>query len=244
MPIEEEESPGVPEWVVTFGDMMSLLLTFFIMLMSMSEVKEEQRYQAMIDSLRKRFGHENAMISVIPGKVTPRNSALERLASMGRSRRVDIMKGGAKVKAPVGESPLVMQTPASERSTTGGIIYFPDGGWQLGEKQKRTLQNIAKTLGGKPQKIEIRGHTSNKPLPEGSPFRDHWDLAYSRCNEAREYLVKIGINPRRIRIAVAASNELRHTGNDPLLARENSRVEIFMLTELAGNLDKAGRTGK
>ena len=37
----EDEAPGVPEWVVTYGDMMSLLLTFFIMLVSMSELKEE-----------------------------------------------------------------------------------------------------------------------------------------------------------------------------------------------------------
>ncbi|MCA9240906.1 MAG: flagellar motor protein MotB, partial [Planctomycetales bacterium] len=35
MAVEEEPPPGIPEWVVTFGDMMSLLLTFFIMLVSM-----------------------------------------------------------------------------------------------------------------------------------------------------------------------------------------------------------------
>ena len=36
---ENDSSPGVPEWVVTYGDMMSLLLTFFIMLVSLSELK-------------------------------------------------------------------------------------------------------------------------------------------------------------------------------------------------------------
>ena len=41
MLIEEEPSAGVPEWVVTFGDMMSLLLTFFIMLVSMSEIRQD-----------------------------------------------------------------------------------------------------------------------------------------------------------------------------------------------------------
>ena len=48
--MEEEEQAGIPEWVVTFGDMMSLLLTFFIMLVSMSEIKEEKRYQAMVET--------------------------------------------------------------------------------------------------------------------------------------------------------------------------------------------------
>ncbi|MBL4886213.1 MAG: flagellar motor protein MotB, partial [Planctomycetaceae bacterium] len=36
--MDDDEPPGVPEWVVTYGDMMSLLLTFFIMLVSLSEV--------------------------------------------------------------------------------------------------------------------------------------------------------------------------------------------------------------
>ena len=54
-----DDGGGVPEWVVTFGDMMSLLLTFFIMLVSMSEVKEQERYQAMVDSIRQRFGHDH-----------------------------------------------------------------------------------------------------------------------------------------------------------------------------------------
>ncbi len=50
---EEEAAPGVPEWLVTFGDMMSLLLTFFIMLFSMSEMKQEQKYQAVMEALHQ-----------------------------------------------------------------------------------------------------------------------------------------------------------------------------------------------
>ena len=38
MAFQEDPPAGVPEWLVTFGDMMSLLLTFFIMLVSLSEV--------------------------------------------------------------------------------------------------------------------------------------------------------------------------------------------------------------
>ncbi|MEO1994779.1 MAG: flagellar motor protein MotB, partial [Planctomycetaceae bacterium] len=41
----DSDTPGVPEWVVTYGDMMSLLLTFFIMLVSLSEVVNNRRYQ-------------------------------------------------------------------------------------------------------------------------------------------------------------------------------------------------------
>ena len=46
---EEDSGGGIPEWVVTFGDMMSLLLTFFIMLVSLSEIKQEEKFQAIRD---------------------------------------------------------------------------------------------------------------------------------------------------------------------------------------------------
>ena len=45
--------PGVPEWVVTYGDMMSLLLTFFIMLVLLSEVVAEKKYRAILEAIQE-----------------------------------------------------------------------------------------------------------------------------------------------------------------------------------------------
>ncbi len=44
---------GAPAWVVTYGDMMSLLLTFFIILVSMSELKADHKFQRVMESLRQ-----------------------------------------------------------------------------------------------------------------------------------------------------------------------------------------------
>ncbi len=235
MAIEEEEEAGIPEWVVTFGDMMSLLLTFFIMLFSMSEVKQEEMYQAMLEALRKRFGHDASTISMIPGAIQPRNSALAKLASMGRARRAHTMKGGDKVKAPVGDHPRVMSFRQAERSGRGGLIVFKEGSAELTEAHKQMLRATALDVGGKPQKIEIRGHTSNRPLPAGSPHKTHWDLAYVRCRHVMEYLEQMGINPKRFRPSQAAQNEPKHL-DDPVLRKENPRVEIYMLNELVKDL--------
>ncbi len=234
---EEEQSAGIPEWVVTFGDMMSLLLTFFIMLFSMSEIKEDQLYQAVADALHKRFGYDTSMASMIPGKIRSRNSVMTKLASLGRARRANTLNGGDKVRAPVGEHPRVRAIRNAEHATTGGVVYFKAGTWKLIGENKHTLKAIAREIGGKPQKIEIRGHTSTRPLPLDSPYKTHWDLAYARCESVMDFLVKQGINPKRIRIAVAADNEPVHIGSDPLLQKENSRVEIFMLNEWVNDLE-------
>ena len=233
---EEDEPAGIPEWVVTFGDMMSLLLTFFIMLVSLSEIKEEQLYQALAEALRKRFGHETSVVSLMPGEARPRNSKLAKLASLGRARRANTMNGGDKVRAPVGEHPRVMSIRSAEHATAGGKVIFEEGSAELTEKHKQILQRTAQDIGGKPQKIEIRGHTSTKPLPPGTPYKTHWDLAYARSKNVMEFLVKLGIDPRRIRLAVAADNEPKHIGNDHLLLEENPRVEVSILNELIDDL--------
>ena len=235
---EEEEKAGIPEWVVTFGDMMSLLLTFFIMLVSMSEIKQQEQYQAMAESFRRRFGHETAILSTIPGHTKPRNSLLDKLAVLGRARRADTLNGGDKVKAPVGDYARVQSMRQGEQATRGGVVYFQEGAAELTEEHKRILQAATQVIGGKPQKIEIRGHTSPRPLPPDSPYHDHWDLAYERCRKVMQFLIKLGINPKRLRLAVAADNEPVHEGVDPRLRKENPRVEVFMLNELAGTAEE------
>ena len=237
MAIEEEPELGVPEWVVTFGDMMSLLLTFFIMLVSMSEVKQDELYQALVESMRRRFGHDSSMMSMIPGDTRPRNSNFRRVATMGRARRAHTMKGGDKVRAPVGDNPRVRMIRPGDQVTTGGVIYFEEDVGELTEENKRQLQIAVQQIGGKPQKVEVRGHTSRKPIGKDSLFRDKWDLAYARCRATVDFMVEQGIDQQRIRIANAGDNEPVYIGVDPKERKKNSRVEIFMLDERVQDLE-------
>ena len=236
MAVEEEQGPGIPEWVVTFGDMMSLLLTFFIMLVSMSEIKQDDIYQAVAEALRERFGADAAILEVTPGKGQPRKSVMADLATLGRARRAHTMDGGDKVKAPVGENPRVSAIRQAEYATMGGGITFAEGSAKLSEENRRRLDAVAEVLNGKPQKIEIRGHTTARPLSPESQHSDHWNLAYSRCRAVMKYLVEHGIDSRRIRLTTAADNEPRHISENPILLKDNARVEIYLLNELVEDL--------
>jgi chemotaxis protein MotB len=234
MAVEEEEGEiGIPEWVVTFGDMMSLLLTFFIMLVSLSEIKEEEKYQALVQSVKAQFGYSASRVSIIPGSLKPRNSALANLATMGRARRHDIMKGGDKVQAPVGDYPRVMIVRPGTKTAVGTVIYFAEDSVQLGDEQRAILRQHVTVIEGKPQKIEIRGHTSPRPVSEDSNLRDNWDLSYERCRQTKQYLVDVmKIDPRRIRMSVAGPNEPVHIGTDAEQLKLNPRVEVYLLDEV------------
>lgn len=248
MPVEEHDKVGgIPEWVVTFGDMMSLLLTFFIMLVSLSEIKKDEQFQALTEALRKHFGHNASTVNSIPGSKPPRNSAVSKLATMGRSRRMDVMRGGDKQSAPTGEHPRVRLIRPGKHSGVGTVINFREGIAELDDPLRTDLQLIVGELRGKPQRIEIRGHTSRRPLdPQLSDTENYelaLNLAYRRCRQTLDFLVSMGIERRRFRLSVAGPNEPLEAGTDPVRLRENPRVEVFLLDEIIGDLEAVDGQG-
>jgi len=237
MAIEEEPEPGIPEWVVTFGDMMSLLLTFFIMLVSMSEMKQDEKFQAVAESLREQLGNEMSQASMTPGSFRPRNSNKEWNASMGRAEKKDLHNGGQEVESVPGEHSKVEVVRPGEDSSIGGQIYFEEQSIELTEGNKRALMQIINQINGKPQKIEIRGHTTRRPVDTDSGFRDVRDLAYERSRSTMDFLIEQGIDASRIRLGNAGAEEPLYNGFDPDRLRRNARVQILMWDEQVHDLD-------
>lgn len=237
MAIEDDPPMGIPEWVVTFGDMMSLLLTFFIMLVSMSEIKQNDKFQGVADSMHEQFGYDTSA-SQVPGEIAMRNSSMAAMALTGRAKRAKVLQGGIKARSSTGENQQVRIVRPGDRTTIGTVIRFNEESADLTAETEQQLIAAAETFAGKPQKIEVRGHTSRASPPAGSPFRDNWDLAYRRSLTVMSVLVdRMKIDPKRIRIAVSGPHEPVHVGIDLEKLKENPRVEVFLLEELAEDLD-------
>lgn len=231
---QEDDGGGIPEWVVTFGDMMSLLLTFFIMLVSLSEIKEEEKYQALVASIKRQLGHSQSVESMTPGKVRPRNSSIQKISAQGRSKRLDTMRGGQNVEAPIGDNMKVSIVRQGTRTVVGTTLFFVEGVADIPPEQQARLADESKHFKGKPQLIEVRGHTSRRPLRNRQSFRDHDDLAYERCRLVRDFLInEANIDPARIRIAVAGPHDPEYLGTDATDLLKNPRVEVYELDEVA-----------
>lgn len=232
---QEEEPAGAPDWVVTFGDMMSLLLTFFVLLFSMSEIKHEES-EALLDAMRNQFGIGDPAVALIPGQTSHRDSAIARLASLGRAGRLIAIGSGDRVKAPAGDERRVRGIRPGDDTLQGGVVDFPESSGELTQEALREIEAAAAIVKGKPQKIEVRGHTSSKPLEPDSPYRNQWDLAYARAFQVKQELVRLGVRENRIRLSLAAENEPRHISPSEERRRQNARVEIYLLNELTTDL--------
>ncbi|MBL8828296.1 MAG: OmpA family protein [Planctomycetaceae bacterium] len=213
MAFQEDPPMGVPEWLVTFGDMMSLLLTFFIMLVSMSELKSEQRVALAVEAMKKQFGRDR-----------------QQVHGAQRMR-------GPKVEGPIGDKVTVQNIRPADKSSVGGTIHFEDNEIVLSDVEKARFRPAIVELQGKPQKIEIRGHASKRPLPEGSPYKSHWDLAYARSQAVMDFLIAEGIPAKRLRLAVAGVHEPVQLSKEAVARKGNNRVEVFLLNEFAESFE-------
>lgn len=216
MAFQEDPPAGVPEWLVTFGDMMSLLLTFFIMLVSMSELKSEQRIAKAVEAMKKQFGTDRQQV---PGAQRMR---------------------GPKVEGPVGDHVTVQNIRPGDKSMIGGTIQFDENSVELIDAEKNRFRPAIEELKGKPQKIEVRGHTSKRPIGDDAAFQNHWDLAYARSRAVMDFLIAEGIPAKRLRLSVAGNQEPAQITSDKTVRKSNNRVEVFLVGEFSESLQGTG----
>lgn len=239
MRINEDPPAGAPEWMLTYGDMMTLLLTIFVMLVSMGELKQTDKFQGVADSLHAQFGYEN--LSLLSDELRPRNPMLAALAIALRLQRQNAMQGEHQTRPVAGESDHVRLVRPGDRTTVGTAIFFEDTTAALSNQNKADLRGISDLLTGKPQKIEVRGHTSQQLTPN-TDGGDHWELAYRRARATMQFLVDdLKVDPARIRLSAAGPFEPMQMGPDPQRVRANPRVEVFLLEEVTSNLVEAAQ---
>lgn len=227
MAIEEDPPAGVPEWVVTYGDMMSLLLTFFIMLVSLSELKGDKKYQAMVQSIMKRMGYELGP-DVPPGKAFPLDSAIDKLRTLGAQSKTEAGRGGVKVPGPEGQDVRVFKGKEGTAISLGGPLVFLPGSDELAPGAAAVVSRLALELAGKPNKVDIRGHTTRDPPPAGSAWKDNFELGYARARKVYDLFVEQGIARDRLRVSSAADTEPVPAGNDKK-PQYLDRVEVYAL---------------
>ncbi|MEX2170853.1 MAG: OmpA family protein [Pirellulales bacterium] len=214
MVTDEDGAPSTPEWIITYGDMMALLLTFFIMLVSMSELKEEEHFRVMLNSIRQQFGRKGTTAD--PAAT---DAKLPSVASISRSKRLELMRADDATRGDCARNPSV------------GVLYFSDNASELDVTHQDQLQQLARTLLPSRQKIEIRGHTSRNPPDPNLGIRDSWDLGYARARSTMHYLVESGVEPERIRIGSAGAFEPINRGTDAVPRVQNGRVEVLVWDE-------------
>ncbi|MDR2761859.1 MAG: OmpA family protein [Planctomycetaceae bacterium] len=199
--LDQYENKMLPDWIVIYGDMMALLLCFFVMLFSMSTLQKPQIQNAVI-SLKSGFNSQST---------GERDSAKRPLISL-TARQILMASGNSYI-----------QTISFDvESIPGGIIRFDLGSDELTDDSKEELLAIIDKLRSITFKILICGHESNKD--EGREYSRELDLSYARAVTVYEFLVLHGIKRELLQVMPMGKNE-------PLNNEDNALVELKLKLE-------------
>jgi chemotaxis protein MotB len=229
---EKPKEAGVPEWILTYGDMMSLLLCFFIMLYSMSVITTI-KFEAVVESLQQNLGYAGS--SKKPSRSNKPTS--QRATTSERSNRLAALTGGQPIVSAQGDHSNVQTIRIKEELIKGGIIQFDLGSDELSVQAKQDIDAILSTLVGSPFKIMIKGHAASYELQ--GPYQQDIDLSYTRAMNVRNYLISRGLKAKFFQITAVGSHEplnraVLPPGIDPKAV--NSVVEIILLDKTIRHL--------
>lgn len=246
--MEEDSPPGVPEWVVTYGDMMSLLLTFFIMLVSLSEIVAEKKYRAVLTALDKKMGFVTAPVAP-SGKNFAANSNVESPnESLGAESPDDNGRGGVKSTSVQGDDRRIKVTDEGTPQQVGSFLTFQptttnddnEKEFHLTGEAEEELVSIVRELRGKKNKIEIRSHVaarSDALKGDAASITDGIVRSYDQGHAVFTLLENWGIDPGRIRITAAGTSLAGDAASDSKAPPE--RIEVFITdvfsSEYVGN---------
>ena len=235
----KKPAAGVPEWVVTYGDMMSLLLCFFILLAAFSELKRENEYQRVITAVKEAFGYSGG-VGVMPSDDPPLRSMIEMLEEMAKKNLKDTKVSQSEEQGIQGKRTRVSRVHDGLMFTIGGALTFEPESAELKQGAKEELVKIAKILRGRNNKISVRGHTASVILSPESRFKDLRDLSYYRAKAVADFLrAEGGLRDEVLVIDARGATEplaLRKYSVDE--QTDNRRVEIIMTEVMASDLNK------
>ncbi|MCZ6836600.1 MAG: flagellar motor protein MotB [Planctomycetota bacterium] len=231
------EEPGVPEWMVTFGDMMSLLLCFFILLQMFSELKKEHEYQRVITAIKDAFGFSGG-VGVLPTDDIPLKSMIEVLEAMALKTYSETKISQNDMRGMDGPNMRVKSVRDGISFVIGGPSTFDEYSAEVKPSVRLELEKLATILRGRRNKIEIIGHAQAKYLGPDVPWNSLDELSFARAMNVKDVLVEMGLDDGVFRLQAVGDREPAiPRAIDPSDAAENRRVEIILTEQLVEEMN-------
>ena len=235
-PPRPEAQEGAPLWVVTFADLMSLLMCFFVMLLSMSSM-EITTFKKMVESMKRglgqsmstemeEFGVEQILSEAQILKAAAREQTRKQSAEMRQLLKQEINDG--KIEVEEGDQQITIQI-LQAGSFSAGSATLKKSFVGISTKLKNSLGKI-------PGAITVAGHTDNQPMSTRQ-FRSNWELSSARAfSVIHSLLKKSDLKADRFVLRGFAETRPRVPNDTPQNRGKNRRVEIIIDQRASSNL--------
>jgi len=232
---KQQKCPDCPEiaaWITTFSDLMSLLLTFFVLLLSFSTVNEDD-FENAIGALQGALGVLDGQpiltspvklhVPIVRGDITEARPTMHD-AKAEIEEITEEEEQQQNVEVTEGEEGIVIRI--RDRAV------FSSGEADIKDEFKSLLSRIGQVINRISNQVVIEGHTDNVPISNDAFANNHW-LSSARALQVLDYFAdQVGI--ARTRLSASGFGEYRPVDpeanqSDPAVQAQNRRVEIRIL---------------
>jgi chemotaxis protein MotB len=231
---KEEESGDTLAWMVTFSDLITLMFTFFVLLLSLCSLeagKIQQMESAATDAIGAlEAGHysEVATQVIMSSKKKIDEEAL-------KSENLFKQFSGLKMKALDVNMTGNMEFAQLERGYSMVVrddLLFSAGRDELKPEGIPVLREIAVSLKEFGGKVLVEGHTDDLPVSTGR-FPSNWELSTARAvTIARYFVEKAEVDPEIVSAVGYGDSKPKVSNDTPENRGKNRRVEIILVPEI------------
>jgi chemotaxis protein MotB len=223
------EEGGGERWLLTYSDMITLLLALFIMLFALSKVDSE-KYKSIAGALASVFGAGNGVVGegvigeggTVPGGATLTPEQIkEALEEIGAGLEADFTADG-RFSVYMAERGLVI--------SLAGNAFFDSGRAELRPEIIPLLNDIAGRLRGLRNDISLEGHTDSDPI-HNAQFPSNWELSLARANTVRAYLEGQGVPAKQMIVVGYGETRPLFDNSTADGKQRNRRVDIVVLQD-------------
>lgn len=235
---QKKEKGGAPEYMLTYGDMVTLLLTFFVLMFTVGEA-DPREMRLILSAFTGSMGMFEGGNTLSKGQLAEMGMTIESLPSkqkgsnLARSKKdaQEILKPelrAKKVRVQEDERGIVISLASD--------VYFAPGSTRLQVDRAgpllRKIAQLIKRLGRK--QIRIEGHTDNTPVGVGQKeYKNNWELSTLRAISVLNFMIQEGVAEPQMQVAgYSQYKPIKGAANDTPEGRAyNRRVDIVILRE-------------
>lgn len=221
---------GRPKWLVTYADMVTLLLCFFILMLAFANT-DAVKFKEVLGSVKDAFGVQRDVFE--PGKEGGMEFPFKLESSatkteMQKQRLVNLLEAAVKEEGLEKNVLIALHRRGVKMEITelAGSAMFEPGGTEILAESRRLLLKLIPIMHDTVYKITVEGHSDN--IPVRSPlYPSNWELSSARAGSVVRFLIQAGnLDPRRFSAVGHADTQPLRENDTPEDRARNRRVSI------------------
>lgn len=225
---EDEPKAGAPEWMATYGDMMTLLLCFFVLLFSFATL-DVQKFKAIAVSMNGSLGVLDSGMTLSMEPLInsfPADSPSEEIEEFNKLYE----EMNEYIEENNLESSIVLML--DERGLLVRFmdnVLFDSGKADLTPKASEIIDKVAEIIRQNDKNVRIEGHTDNVPI-NTFRFPSNWELSTTRAVNVVKYLIEeCGIESKRMSASGYSDQHPIDDNTTQIGRQKNRRVDMVIL---------------